>query len=140
MQPDWAVTVHFIRLWNKAHGSSLTAAYPIDQAAIGQGISSSEYTVNMGPLRTVVATPAAAASIAGKATVSTGSKVATAALVVPAALAVGTIVYAYATGKAVDTVFHHLWSVTQGYWERVMRGARRNPIALMEGRRRRRRR
>jgi hypothetical protein len=139
-QPSWAVTVHFIRMWNRSHTSSSIATYPSDQSAIGAGISSSEYVVNMGPLRTVIATQAAVDSIAGKSTTSTAAKVATAAVAAPAALAVGTIVYAWATGRAVDTVFWHLWFLSRRTWDRVTRGVRKNPLALMDRRHRMRRR
>jgi hypothetical protein len=78
--------------------------------------------------------------LSGTLPASAQTKVATAAVAAPAALAVGTIVYAYATGKTVDAVFRHLWSVTKGYWDRVTRGASRNPLSLIDRRHRRSRR
>jgi hypothetical protein len=148
-QPDWMVLLHLIRMWNRAHDSSRTASVPNDHQsitgylipqAVAAGVASSEFSVvNMGPLRSVTVTPAAAASIAGIPATSTTTKVATAAVAAPAALALGTVVYAWATGRTIDAVFGHLWSLSKRYWNEVTRGARKNPLPLLEGRRRRRR-
>lgn len=51
--------------------------------------------------------------------VTPATTVATAAVAAPAAIAVGTVVYAWATGRAVESVFGQLWSVTRRYWRYV---------------------
>lgn len=141
-QPDWAVLVHLVRMWNKAHTASVQASFPTDPQAIssylitqaiGASIPSSEFaSLNMGPVRSVPVTTGARGILGTSAPTSTQTKVATAVVAAPAALALGTVVYAWATGRAVDTVFHHLWTVARAGWDHVTRGARENPLALFE--------
>jgi hypothetical protein len=71
--------------------------------------------------------PATAPSTAPK-------KAATVVVAAPATIALGTLLYAWATGRSADAVLQHLWSGTKSFFRRVAgeTALRENPISLLE--------
>lgn len=129
--------------WNQAHVPPTVSFQPRDWPPDPSTSLVSSLLGNMGDptLNGVRAPPldvntmSAPSTSAGTSTAA--KKAATAVVVAPATIALGTLLYAWATGRSADAVLQHLWSGTKSFFRRVVGdvehvGFRENPLSLFE--------